>query len=523
MQNPQDRQRYYIFLNTFFDELQVAEIDMRLNNSFGDVVPNSLKLLSAQVGRGMAAMLHQNKRDYWLLSMNFSGDSLLAFPVNANGIGAPVVSAINKKLWAGGRLKSSPNSELLVVSGKQSVEIFGFNRQTGNVSALHSLIIPDSAKQQAFSFSFSPNSSKLYVGTMSKVSSNASYALLQYDLAAGNSPQIQQSVTTIYHPSFIGFGQIQIWDMQLAMDGKIYAVREDSTNTPPPYYLSQISYPDQKGIACGFKLNTIPSTGIVTSLPALNQTLFRNAGILQAQANRDTICYGDSVQLSAYGAGAERFRWDIADGLTSPNDTLANPVVWPTKTTTYRVIASSPFRADTAFIKVVVRANAEMKISGPMQVYRFAEEQEYRVSGQTTGNSLRWQVSGGEIISGQGTNRIRVNWGETAAATVTVLETNDETCDYAATLKVAVSGSPPPLFYNIITPNVDHKNDAFVIGNLKNYAENELVIYNRWGVEVFRSRNYKNDWQADNLSSGTYFYRFQSGLQSWKGWLEVAK
>jgi hypothetical protein len=32
------------------------------------------------------------------------------------------------------------------------------------------------------------------------------------------------------------------------------------------------------------------------------------------------------------------------------------------------------------------------------------------------------------------------------------------------------------------------------------------VIINRWGNEVYKTTNYKNDWQGTGLSEGTYYY-----------------
>lgn len=59
---------------------------------------------------------------------------------------------------------------------------------------------------------------------------------------------------------------------------------------------------------------------------------------------------------------------------------------------------------------------------------------------------------------------------------------------------------------NIITPNDDHLNQFFVLDAENNY-EHRLVLYNRWGSEVFSANNYKNDWDGGDLPSGVYFYR----------------
>ena len=59
---------------------------------------------------------------------------------------------------------------------------------------------------------------------------------------------------------------------------------------------------------------------------------------------------------------------------------------------------------------------------------------------------------------------------------------------------------------NVFTPNNDGINDFFVISNLELYPDNELVILNRWGNEVYSKKSYDNLWDGSNLSEGTYFY-----------------
>ena len=495
---------------------------MRLNNGSGDVVPNSLRLLKKNVAQGMAAMLHANGQDFWLMSLNVTGDSLQAFPVTAAGIGSPVVSLTSRSLEPMSWIKSAPNSEQMVTTGRQGIELFSFNRSTGAVAPLYSLTIPDSARQQAYCYSFSPSSTKLYVGTLSRPGNNLS-SIVQYDLAAGSQSQVQQSAVTIYRrisqSTLGGIGSDFITDMQLAIDGSIYVSRQDTT-----LYLSRISYPDQDAAACGFKLRAVKmGMGWAYSLPALNQTLFRNTGKLQALAMQDTICFGDSVQLSAYGAGAGRFRWQLASGLSTPSDTLANPVVRPAVTTTYMVTGFSPFKTDTAFVKVVVLNKTITSLTGPAQVYTLAENQEYKVLTNTnSGSNLVWKVAGGEIVSGQGTGSIKVNWADAGAGLVEVTEINRKGCPGGSlSLPVQVAGSPKPVFSNIFTPNGDGYNENFTIGNLKWYPENELRIFTRWGKQVYQKSNYRNNWNGSGLSSGIYYYLFRSGNQNWKGWIEI--
>jgi gliding motility-associated-like protein len=66
--------------------------------------------------------------------------------------------------------------------------------------------------------------------------------------------------------------------------------------------------------------------------------------------------------------------------------------------------------------------------------------------------------------------------------------------------------------YTGFSPNGDGINDYFVISGLNNASNKDLTILNRWGVEVFHSPDYQNDWDGKNQKSGdplpedTYFY-----------------
>jgi gliding motility-associated-like protein len=74
---------------------------------------------------------------------------------------------------------------------------------------------------------------------------------------------------------------------------------------------------------------------------------------------------------------------------------------------------------------------------------------------------------------------------------------------------------------NIFTPNGDGFNDTFFIRNLP--AEANLEITNRWGKSVFQAAAYQNDWDANGISEGLYFYRLSFGGQAVTGWVEILR
>ncbi len=73
---------------------------------------------------------------------------------------------------------------------------------------------------------------------------------------------------------------------------------------------------------------------------------------------------------------------------------------------------------------------------------------------------------------------------------------------------IAENNENPIQIMNIITPNGDGLNDVLYINNLELYLENEVLLLNRAGTEIFSATNYDNTWdtQVDGkyLSYGDY-------------------
>ena len=62
----------------------------------------------------------------------------------------------------------------------------------------------------------------------------------------------------------------------------------------------------------------------------------------------------------------------------------------------------------------------------------------------------------------------------------------------------------PPYFevFNLVTPNNDGFNDYFKIAGIENFPENQVLIYNRWGVLIYEMENYGNTENSENVFKG---------------------
>jgi gliding motility-associated-like protein len=123
---------------------------------------------------------------------------------------------------------------------------------------------------------------------------------------------------------------------------------------------------------------------------------------------------------------------------------------------------------------------------------------------------------------------------KSASATFNTPQLNTTTTYYVAAVNNAgcegprtpvtatLTNCPPSFIPNIITPNNDGKNDTFKALNLPE-GKWSLLIFNRWGINIFEADNYQNNWPNTEMADGTYYYLLknpETGKQ-FKGWIEV--
>ena len=76
---------------------------------------------------------------------------------------------------------------------------------------------------------------------------------------------------------------------------------------------------------------------------------------------------------------------------------------------------------------------------------------------------------------------------------------------------------PPFSAPYLFSPNGDGNNDVWIVQNITQYYDYQVVIYNRWGNVM---RRYKNDfepWEGKNrqgqdVPDGVYFYVIQTSV-----------
>lgn len=76
---------------------------------------------------------------------------------------------------------------------------------------------------------------------------------------------------------------------------------------------------------------------------------------------------------------------------------------------------------------------------------------------------------------------------------------------------------------NVISPDGNGSNDVLRFSDDPEVIGSKLTIFNRWGDVVYKKENYTNDWSADDISGGIYFYVLEVNGATVKKTLTILK
>lgn len=517
---PGAQYRYWVIIaggiDLFVSELRYTEVDIRLNDGFGGIVAGKKNLLiQTEVFMGIALADHANGVDKWLIlnkgrkHINFivpPSNTYEFYLVSNSGISFVKSQKVLDPFGIAyedqaPNFKVSPNSENLVVAATHNeVKLFKIAKDTGGFSRM--VVAGYSLDLCLAGLAFSPNSKYLYVSGVKQPYRPFNYSLYQINLDTAmvqytNSPPgIEYPRIAITPPNVYGYdGRFCIYtDLQLGPNGKIYIIPYKGAK-----FLGSIECPDVRGSGCGFRDSAIWLGGRKTGsmFPVLNQTLFVNAGKLQAQAARDTICLGDSVEILAYGAGAERFQW-FRNNETQVLDTGSILKVAPTTNTFYKVRGTGTCAGvkDTS-LQIVVVPRPQIELGADRQT---CGGKTFTFNYPGTGNlRYHWQSNlGTGNFTTQGYVSIQVPNRDTTWTGKLRLNLSNPGCTVRDSIQVQVNPSPK------IKPAVSPSDTSICQGN----------------TAVFRSplqNPYKTIWSTGDSSQsislsqgGNYSVRFKS-------------
>lgn len=250
----------------------------------------------------------------------------------------------------------------------------------------------------------------------------------------------------------------------------------------------------------------------VSQIATSNEQPIANFGVGNVCHGEETV-FENQTQLSL---GTFQSTWDFGDlnssTIVSPSHTYSD--------------------AGLYFVKLVVLSDQGCvdSITKPVTVYYLPLV--------NAGNDTT--ISKGFSVQLSGTGAVEYTWGPsygldnpqianpTASpdSTMTYLLIGESTfgCISQDTVIVTVEETFKVYPYNVLTPDGNNKNDTWIIEYIESYPNNEVVILNELGHEVFTMKGYNNSWDGKNktgeiLPDGTYYYvlKFEGSTVEYQG------
>jgi gliding motility-associated-like protein len=232
------------------------------------------------------------------------------------------------------------------------------------------------------------------------------------------------------------------------------------------------------------------------------------------------ICVGDSVDLDAIFLAPEQGQsttismTTTSTGLSVTNNTSGNPA------TVNATFTGLPSNLGTNVINVTGTDNGTPPastssvmivavVNNPAVSFTFTPPSPNvaPVNVQFTANTpgaVTWFWNFGDGGTSTLQNPSHIFTGD-SIYTVTLTASLPSGCSSTYSATYEVIGGNPILAPNVVTPNGDGQNDILTFTNLQYYVKSSLVVYDRWGAQIYYSNDYQNNWTPD-VVDGVYYY-----------------
>jgi gliding motility-associated-like protein len=343
---PDNEEQYYIFtIDELGGSMHYSIVDITLDGGLGDVTDTKNILLHPSVSEKQAA-IQRCDGSVWIISHEWGSNKFFADKITELGMEASIESDVGTTHEGGsqpnynsvGQMKISKqgNRIALCMRDLNLFEIFDFDINTGIVTNPISLISPDF--NIPYGLEFSPDGTKLYGGVYSTQN------IYQFNLLAGSASEILSTSVVI------GSNNGYTCSIQLGPDNKVYVAWEYGYDTGAEY-VGVINNPNNIGLDCNYLSEGIFLEGglSLAGLPSL--MIIPHSIELEIEITGiDSICEGQNTVLSA--GGGSHYTWS-----SSANDTTNSITVFPSNTTDYFLISTSPNVCGTAYDTITVFVN----------------------------------------------------------------------------------------------------------------------------------------------------------------------
>lgn len=226
------------------------------------------------------------------------------------------------------------------------------------------------------------------------------------------------------------------------------------------------------------------------------------------------ICAGQQASLTATGASA--YQWSTGETAATINPS-------PSSNTTYSVTGANGSCTNTAAYTVTVTTDTpQLQQAGP---YKFCVDTVKQIPVIVVSSNphynITWTIPSGGVAPKDTVGQIYYiasSQASTGIYTITVTDLCNQKNSVLVDITITTCDLQIP---NVVTANGDNTNDYFRIKGLENFSGSVLLVYNRWGKQVYHNEDYRNDWKPE-MNAGTYFYvlNLQDG-RKYNGFFEL--
>jgi len=227
-----------------------------------------------------------------------------------------------------------------------------------------------------------------------------------------------------------------------------------------------------------------------------------------------TICQGNSVTLTS--SPDESYVWSTGE-TTQSIVVETSGQYFVTVTNVYNCSATS--LPTTIMVDPLPVAGFTLSEAGSL-TYSFVNTSVYATS-------YVWDFGDGQTSTSVDPTHVYA-----AGGTYTVILTATNGCGSdTATAVITLTQVLEFEFFNGFSPNGDGYNDYWKIPALSYYTNNEVLIINRWGNEIWKGVNYNNQsvkWEGKNMNGedmpdGTYYYIINYNNTVKTGWVFIKR
>jgi len=480
--SPANPHQYYLFtigqytasLFSLSRDLSYFVIDMNANGGLGQVISEETPVFAPAV-ECLTAARHSNGRDYWILTIDFSSNDLLAVPVTDQGVLDPIRHARQLNHFPI-ILKTSPDSRFLF----DGQVLYRFDAATSAVTP--AALLPGVSN---YSFSFSPESRYLYT-----VSNAIPHFLVRYDVLASD---IASSSDTIAE-----LGDALIRQMQIGPDGSLYF----------PEYLFSNLFVDVSIVHCpdspeptvergAFSFPVNSGWEVFNALNNLADFWFNDLQLmLETDTSEQLLCPGIPLRLESEGLGTA-YEWST--GATTRSIEVA-------EAGEYRVsVTNGCFHGVET---ILVRSG-----TAPAARIAYAQVTEFCAALPLT-------------MTAASDNAAHFRWstGDTTAS-ISILQGGDFRVTATNACGEATAEVTWPTVHccriytpTVFSPNLDGVNDVFRLEPFRcPITSFRMQVFSRWGGLVFETTDPEQGWDG---RSGNQF--LPPGFYVWVATYQLA-